>query len=421
MAKRRFNSIEIASLSNDPYLYGSVPTFGKIRISSRDRTLVENGGTDSQALELYLNLLSDPHVFAIWDKQMNEITSKDWFLESGGDSDDDKKAFDFVEKTLKNLSINTRDYDSESGLGIISGGVGLDGLTRGLGLSLITGISFAEIIWKKDNDELPTIDNIKIRDPRRFHFDINESGRVFLKVKTKKHWSDGIFVPPRKFIVHRYWSIPSDDPYGDGIGRILYYPVQWKRELLTLWLSIIDKYSDPTAIGKYEDDISEEEKREFDNALGNIARDMVISMPSSYTVDFISPSLTSVDLLSNLEKLCNTYISKVISGEATTGEEQAGSVKQTVSNSIRVMKAKGFSDLISETLNNTLIKWLVKYRFPKANPPKLWRNFDDITEKVELLNRIKNLGFNTTQEYVEDLVGVPLEVKQRNKGFTMGT
>lgn len=419
MAKRRFNNIEIASLANDPFLYGGVPTFGKIRISSRDRTLVENGGTDSQALDLYLNLLSDPHVYAMWDKQITEITSKDWFLEAGGDSDIDKKAFEYVEKTLKNLSLNTKDYDPSSGLGIISGGVGLDGLTRGLGLSLITGISYAEIIWRQDDDGGPTIDNIKIRDPRRFHFDIDESGKVFLKVRTRRHWGDGIFVPPRKFIVHRHWSIPNDDPYGDGIGRILYYPVQWKREILTLWLSIIDKYSDPTAIGKYEDDISEEDKRVFDEALGSIARDMVISMPSSYSVDFVSPSLSSVDLLSNLEKLCNSYISKVISGEATTGEEQAGSVKQTVSNSIRLMKAKGFSDLISETINNTLIKWLCNYRFPKANPPKLWRNFNDVTEKVELLNRIKTLGFNTTQEYVEDLTGIPLEVKQRAKGFAM--
>jgi len=418
MPKRRFNSIELASIANDPYSYGSVPTFGKIRINPKDRVLVENGGTGSDALELYLNLLTDNQVYAQWDRQMNEITSKDWFLEVGGDSDLDKRALDFVEETLRGLSINTKDYDSNTGLGIINNGQGLDGITRGLGLSLILGISIAEIIWKKD-DSGPTIDSIKIRDPRRFHFDTDESGKIFLKLRTKKHWSDGIYVPPRKFIVHRYWSVPNDDPYGNGIGRLLYYPVQWKRELLTLWLSIIDKYSDPTVVGKYEDDISEEEKRIFDEALSNISRDMIISMPSSFSIEFNSPSLSSVDLLSNLEKLCNTYISKVISGEANTGEQGSeGSVKQTVSNSIRVMKAKGFSDLISETINNSLIKWLVKYRFPKANPPRLWRNFNDVQEHVELLNRIKSLGFNTTPEYVETLTGIPLEVKQK-KSFSM--
>lgn len=418
MPKRRFSNIELASISNDPYLYGSVPTFGKIRISPKDRLLIENGGTGSESLDLYLNLLTDNHVYAQWDRMMSEITSKDWYLEAGGESDIDKQAHDFIEQTLNNLSINSKDYDSETGLGIYHNSHGLDGLTRGLGLSLILGISIAEIIWKKE-DEGPTVDSIKLRDPRRFHFDVNEQGKIYLKLRTRKHWYSGIFVPPRKFIVQRYWSVPDDDPYGNGIGRLLYYPVQWKRELLTLWLSIIDKYSDPTVIGKYDEDISEIEKQIFDEALSNISRDMVISMPSTFDIQFNSPSLSSIDLLDRLEKLCNTYISKVISGEANTGEQGSeGAVKQTVSNSIRVMKAKSFSDLISETLNNTLIKWLCKYRFPKANPPKLWRNFEDVQEKIELLNRIKSLGFNTTPEYVEQLTGIPLEKKQR-KGFSM--
>lgn len=421
MPKKRFNNLELASLANDPYTYGSIPTFGKIRINPKDRILVENGGTGSDSLELYLNLLTDNQVYAQWDRQMNEITSRNWFLEAGGDSDIDMEALDFVENSLKNLSIKSQDSDKKSGVGIINNGHGLDGLTRGLGLSLITGISIAEIIWAPDLEENkgPIIQSIKIRDPRRFHFDADKTGNIYIKLRTRNHWHEGIFVPPRKFIIQRYWSIPNDDPYGNGIGRLLYYPVQWKRELLTLWLTIVDKYSNPTTVGTYESDISEEEKRIFDNALYNISRDMVISMPSNFDVKFISPSLSSVDLLSDLEKTCNTYISKVISGEANTGElGSEGSTKQTVSNSIRITKAKGFSDLISESINNTLIKWMVQYRYPGAKPPKLWRNFDDSTDTIELLTRIKTLGFNTTKEFIENLTGIPIE-SPREKRFSL--
>lgn len=418
MPKRRYSNLELASLHNDPYNYlGTVPTFGKLRIASKDRLLVEKGGTDSDALDLYLNLFTDNQVYAQWDRQINEITSKDWFLEAGGESEEDQKALEYVENMIKNLSISNTDSSIE-GLAIENNGFGFDGLTRGLGLSLILGFSVAEIIWKEDSDGLPTIGNIKIRDPRRFHYDVNEQGHIFLKLKTIKNYYNGIFVPAKKFMVHRYWAIPNDDPYGNGIGRFLYYPVQWKRELLTLWLSIIDKYSDPTVVGKYDEDISADEKAAFDEALSNIARDMVISMPSKFSVDFVSPNMTSVDLLSNLEKVCNTYISKVISGEANTGEQGSeGSTKQTVSNSIRVMKAKAFSDLISDTINSTLIKWVVQYRFPKAKPPKIWRNFRDVQEQIELLTKIKSLGYQATQDYIENLTGIPLVKPEKKKSF----
>lgn len=426
MSKRKFNFLELASMANDPYNYGVLtPTFGKIRVEPKDRILIEKGGNGSDSIELYLDLLTDNQVYAQWDRQMGEIISKDWFLEPGGDTLEDKLALEYTEETLKSLSLNSRDYDPVSHSGILGSGQGLDGLTRGLGLALITGISPAEIIWRESSDRTnsyPEVDSVKLRDPRRFQFEADNQGNIFIKLKTKKYWSDGVYVPPRKFIIHRYWSVPSDDPYGNGVGRLLYYPVQWKRELLTLWLSIIDKYSNPTTVGTYERDITTEEQKEFDDALYNISRDMTISMPEGYKVDFISPNLSNVDLLSELEKVCNTYISKVISGEANTGEQNSeGSVKQTVSNSIRYMKAKSFSDLLSETLNNTLIKWIVNYRFPEAKPPKIWRNFNDVESVITLLTQIKSLGFTTTEEYVENITGIPIVNNQREKkSFSIG-
>lgn len=420
--KRRFENLELASYHNDPYNFQSgIAHFGKTRLSPKDRVLIDRGGNGGENLDIYYDLFTDSHAYSQWDRQMSEITSKNWFLEKGGDGEKDQEALEYVEETLKNLSINESDK-SEKGYALAKTGVGLDGLTRGLGIALFTGISPAEIIWGDGIDGYPVVNNVKMRDARRFHFESSEKGEVFIKLKTRNNYYDGIYVPDRKFIVFKYDSIPSDDPYGMSVGNMLYYPIQWKKELLSLWLTIVDKYASPTTIGKYDEDISDEEKMEFDRAISNVAREMAISMPSSFSVDFESPNISNVDLLDKLEKLCNAYISKVISGEANTGETTGeGSVRQTVSNSIRVAKAKSFSDLISETLNNSLIKWIVATRYPNqdVNPPKLWRNFGDSNEVLDQLKKIKDLGFNTTLEYVENLTGIPLAKKPVQKSFGM--
>lgn len=418
MAKRRFSNIELARLSNDPYQWGLHPTYGgDIRIQPKDRLLVEKGGNGSQALDLYLDLLTDSQVYFCWDKQMSEITSKEWYVMPGGESPTDILVAEYVEKALKNLSCMQEDSDME-GLGILSNSQGFDGITRGLGLSMITGISFAEVVWYQDRDYNPSVKKVVIRDPRRFFFEY-KNGKNYIKLLTRNNSYKGIYVPSRKFICSRYWSIPNDDIYGHGSGRLVYYPVQWRRELLTLWLTLLDKYSDPTIIGKYSEDVDESLQEEFRSAISTLSRDMYITMPSLFEVDFFTPDLNSVAMVENLEKVCNTYISKVLLGEANTGEQGGGGVlRENVSNSIRVMKAKAFSDLLSETLNNSLVKWITFYKFGhNVNPPTVWRNFDDVEAKIELLKNLKTLGFNTTKDYVERLTGVPVVQPQAKKSF----
>lgn len=418
MAKRRFSNIEIARQSNDPFQWGIHPTYGgSTRISSKDKLLIERGGCGNEALDLYLDLLTDSQVYFCWDKQMSEITSKDWYVLPGGKNPIDDKVASYVEAVLRNLSCMQEDSD-DKGLGVISNSQGFDGVTRGLGLSMITGVSYAEVVWYQDKEFNPSVKKVIIRDPRRFFFEYKE-GKNYLKLLTTKNSFNGIFVPSRKFICSRYWSIPNDDLYGHGIGRLVYYPVQWRRELLTLWLTLLDKYSDPTIIGKYSEDVEGELLDEFKGAISSLSRDMYITMPNLFEVDFFTPDLGSVSLVENLEKVCNAHISKVILGEANTGEVGGGGVmRENVSNSIRLMKAKAFSDLLSETINNTLIKWITFYKFGgSVNPPTVWRNFDDVESKIELLNRMKTLGFNTTKEYIERLTGIPIADPAAKKSF----
>lgn len=410
--RRRFADKEIASVGNDPYSYNLTPAWGKTRLARKDRFLVETGGNSSEALDLYLDLATDSQVFAAWDRQMSEIISRELIVEPASKEAIDEEIAAYIKDKLENLSVNEQEISHDE-LAIVGNGCGIDELTRGLGLSTITGVAFAEIIWMYDAKKKADIAAVKIRDPRRFHFEL-KNGLTYVKLLTRKYSYDGIYLPPRKFIINRFWSLPNDDPYGFGLGRLLYYPVAWKRELLSLWLKIVDKHSDPTVVGTYDEDVEEEVLEEFQRAISSLSRDLSMTMPSLFKVDFLSPNLTTSELLETLEKNCNSYINKIINGESNTGEQGAGGVlRENISNSIRIMKAKTVSDLISNTINNTLVKWVVNYRWPGAKLPKVWRNFEDAQEIIELLTKMKGLGFTTDQTFVEDLTDIPLQSIQK--------
>lgn len=417
MVKRRFSTVEMASLTNDPWTLGIPAYGGKLKLSSRDRLLIDKGGMGPSATDIYLDTLTDSQAFACFDRQVSEICSRDWFMEPGGPSELDAMASKFIEESMRNLS--TTSDDEHDGLSLVSNSQGVDGLYRGLALCLITGISVAEVIWYRDINGRPLPREIKIRDSRRFRLESSQDGKIWLKLLTKQFLSDGIYVPAKKFIVCRYWAIPNDDPYGQGAGRYIYYPVQWKREALTLWLSIIDKHTDPTSIGTYPETADPEQIEEFTSLVSNIARDMSATMPEGFKIDFQTANLSNSELLTTLEKSCDMAISKVIMGESVTGEQMtSGSYgRESISNSIRIMKAKALSDSISEVLNNTLLKWICKLNFPGAKPPRIWRQFDDKTEVISLLKDLKALGYEASEEYIESVFGIPLNAKVKKKEF----
>jgi len=412
MRNRRFSNVELSTIENSPWYSGQLVYGNKVRLTQNDRLLLEKAGSTSKGIELYLDLLTDNQVFAAFDKQLSEICSKDWYFEPGGEDEHSKKAMEFVEEVFKNLCY----FDisgNETNLEVISGSVGLDGLFKHLGIAMLTGISYAEVIWGRTTSGKIIPTSIKPRDPKRFILESKDS-KVYLKLLTRNNPFDGIYVPSNKFIVHRFFAVGGDDPYGMGMGRFLYYPVQWKKQLLTLWLTIIDRHADPTAIGTFPRDAEPDEVAAFDDAITNIAREMSISMKEGYKMEFISSGLQNAEALSNLLAWCDTAISKVILGESSTSEPGGGSyARESITNDIRKMKAKALSDSICETLNQTLINWIVKYNYPLAKPPKIWRQFEDSYETLGLIRQLKGLGYTVNREYLESLTGIPLDENQK--------
>lgn len=419
---KRFKSAELATIITDP-LRGYSPTYGSTTflLNPQDQLLLEKGGAGMRALDLYLDLATDPHVFACIDKISQEIVSRDWAITPASDSEDDLAIAEWATKMLERLGQNAEDEAESAQLANSCTG-GLDELTKALAFSMLTGYQIAEVLWALDESGKPYPQSVKPKDPRRFAFEADSAGRIYLKLLTGDNYR-GYFLPKRKFIIHSYWAVSSDEPYGMSLGRQIYYPVIWKREAFTYWLTVMDKYADPLAIGRVAESATDDQISAFKSFLAGIGRETSAVLPEGFDISFISTNVSSsMDMFSNLITNCDKHISLAILGEAVTGEQVGsglGSQREAVGNSIRIMKAKALSDSISTTITNTLLKWAVKYRFgEKAKVPIFTRLFEakqDISLILQHFQTLNQLGFPISYEQVAELTGYKMDEEKLAK------
>lgn len=422
MVKPRFSNIEIVTPTSSP-LSPHMPAYGgRAMLSSTDRVLIDNGGGGLRGLDIYLSLFVNPVVFKSWDKVMCEVCSRELTVTPKDNSAEAVRVADFVREQL--LSIGTS--PSKSALLPANGGV--DELTRALGTAYITGISPVELVWGRDTAGKRVIQYFKPRDPRLFRMEYDAAlGVTRPRVLTRDNMIKGVPIPAHKFVFHRYWAVPSDDEYGCGIGRNLFYPVEWQKQLMSYWLMLVDKTVMPSTVGsiapgtKFDDT----QYNDFVESVRNFGQDSALVLRPGYSIEVKDLKATNVDALEKLLTRLDAYIEGIVVGESGTGKGGAGSqAKDQVSDGIRLMNAKALSDAISETMNTTLVKWLAWANFGRGCPlPTVWRNFDEdiapvpatiaeitnIADFVDILGKLNAAGITLDKAYIEQRLGAPLK------------
>lgn len=414
---------ELITPVNTPWGW-TAPTFGgKTLLSPQDRTLIDNGGAGWQALDIYLSLFKNPVAFAAWDKLVSEITCRELTVLPGGKTVKDRAVADYVTEVITQLGSSGNDTGGAAGFNC-----GFDILTRAAAKALFTGISPVEVFWGKNSKGDRIISHFKARDPRlvRMEYD-DQAGQTSPRIITRNEQIRGIAVPDRKLIVFRYWAVPTDDEYGFGLGSSLYYAVEWQKQIMSLWLLLIDKAAMPTTVGKYDDKAvaNPELIEKFKSAIRNFGRDSSILLPPGFSIDSQEIKLGSADVLEKISGKVEQYIDLLIVGETSTGKEGGGSnARDQVADSIRVKRAKALSDVISSQLNNTLVKWVVEAKFGLGvTPPTIWRNFaadeispptsvediDSISDFLDVLAKLDQIGLRLDKDYIESRLGAPLQ------------
>lgn len=372
---------EIASIERDPM----VPAFQGV-LAPTDETLRLRGG--GQGYGLYDEIRRDPHAFAVLQKRSLEVVSREWRVQAASDRLRDRKAAEFVETQLKALNF--------------------DRLTRGLMGAVLKGFAAGEVMWAL-KDGLWTVPIVKVRKQRRFRFTV--AGE--LRLITRENGFDGEAVPDRKFIVHRH-SIDDDDddPYGLGLGTVLFWPAWFKRQVLAFWLKASEKFAGPTVLATYQGEYDEARQNQVLSAIRTMQNDAGLVVPESVVVTLLEAQRAGGgDSFEALNRYLDELMSEAVLGETlstNSGERGARSLGE-VHNDVRIAIAKADADLVSATINDTLVRWLVEVNFPGAAPPTVWRDFseaEDLDKRVQRDKAIVDMGYRPKDvDYINETYG----------------
>lgn len=247
------------------------------------------------------------------------------------------------------------------------------------------GINVFEINWERKQGLL--VPSLVGRDFQEFKFD-EEGKLVFLGNGYEE------VIPPYK-IVYGIYNQSFRAPYGESALRHLYFSVNVKNAGLDFWIRFLEKFGEPWAIAKTQDD-SEALALEVSNMLNG----STAVIDKDEDIQLIQPSAKSD--FKDLVKYCDSQINRFILGANLTGEVASGSLAAAQAhNEIRSEIALSDERILCYVCNRVI------NFFKELNgitEDITFSLFNEDEPKNELAARDKiiyEMGFQPTQEYIE--------------------
>lgn len=387
---------EIATIEKDI----TQPVFGGV-LRVQDDTLLTRG--QGKGLKIYDEIERDCHAFAVLQKRKLAVIAREWVVEPFSSSRLDKKAADLVKAQLGNLATEVPDDE------ILPQATGFDAACLNLLDATLKGFAVGEVMWGLDGKEIVATE-LRPKDQRRFTFTKGRQG-YRLGLLTWENFLEGEPVPPRKCVVHSFGS-KNGSPFGLGLGTRLFWPVFFKRQDITFWLTFVDKFASPTPVGKYPAGTDKPDQLKLLAALQAIAHDAGVAIPEGMAIDFLEAQRSgSIDTYERLARYMDEQMSEAVLGETGSTNQSSGGgsrARDEVGNEIRLELVKADADLLSGTLNATLVRWITALNVPGANPPKVWRDCqepEDLQARAERDKLIVDMGFKPSLKYIQETYG----------------
>ena len=372
---------EFASRLRDPF---EVAYMGVLR--SNDPLLLERG---NGCVELYRDLRRDGKVFGGLQKRQLALIGRPWQVEP--------RVRDNAKASADALAVME-----------ILKGFAFDRMCAELLEALLAGFAVMEVIWTvRDGWVVPQ--RVVKRAQRRFVFVQDDaSSPPALHLLVRENMLRGVRTPERKFIVHR--CNPEDDnPYGTGLGLQLFWPVFFKRKGIVAWNKLNDRFGSPTPHGKYPGNAGPQVKATLESALRAMSSDGYIATPVGMDISLLESKLSgNVTTQQQLCEYMDGWIAEVLLGQepASTGGGGALAAASKERQSVRLDLTQADSDLLSETLNETLIQWICELNgFEPCHVYRQIKSEEDLKAQAETDKTIFDMGFELDEDAVRAKYG----------------
>ncbi|MCW5650505.1 MAG: DUF935 family protein [Ramlibacter sp.] len=371
---------EFANRSRDPF---EVNYMGVLR--TNDPLLLERGNGD---VALYRDLKRDGKVFDGLQKRKLALIGKPWTVEP-------------VDANAPNAT------ESAERVTAILKACAFDRISSDLLEALLTGMEVSEVVWTV-RDAMVVPARVIKRARRRFvYVQDDDNLPPSLRLLTRENMLTGLQIPPRKFIAHRV-NPEDDNPYGTGLGLQLYWPVFFKRKGVVAWNKLCDRFGSPTPHGKYPRNAGPKEKNTLAEALRAMSNDGYLITPEGMEIALLESKLSgNVTTQQALCEYMDDWIAAVLTGqEARSSGGGALAAASKERQDVREDLTQADSDLLSETLNETLLAWICELN--GLAPCHVYRQIKqeaDVKSMAETDEIVSGMGFELDEDTVRAKYG----------------
>jgi phage gp29-like protein len=366
----------------------------------QDDTLESRGA--GKTYKIYDEIERDCKAFGLLQKRKLAVIGRPWQVDPASEDPLDVKAADMVRLALQSVGVPPEDDPGD----IVHLPTSFDLVCYNLLDAILKGFAVGEIMWGHDpRNNMIVPRQVRARNQRRFNFD----KEYRLRLKTWTQLIPGELLPPRKFIVH---SVGAKDgsPYGLGLGSRLFWPVLFKRKDITFWLTFLDKFGSPTAVGKYPSGTSTTDQDKLLAALGAIAQDAGVTIPEGMIIELLEAKRSGTVSYEEFCRYMDEQMTFAILGDSPSAKGSGGGLAAAAieREEVRLELIQADADLLSATLNATLSPWLTAFNCPGARPPKIWRQVkkaEDLKARSERDANVAGIGYRPTQAAIEEAYG----------------
>lgn len=352
------------------------------------------------SFDLYRAILSDPQAHSAFQQRRRAVVQRPWKVDAGATDATAEKAADALRD-----QINALDWD---------------GITNKMLYGVWYGYSVGELVYEPDGG-LWAISDIIV--PKREAFKFTPTGE--LRYLPSNAALQGVPVPPRKFWTFRSGDEHSFEWYGKGLAHFCYWPWFYKRGGWRYWARYLEKYSAPTAIGKYPEHLAQDSSPE-----ARAAKAALLSAVRAVHVDagIITSKETEIELLESarsgadyqaFKKENDDDLSKVILSQTMTTDAKAaglGSQQAKVHEGVKDEVVRADSDLLTGAFNRGPSRWWTDFNFgPDVAAPVVYREMEDPEDVDDIAARDKTLfdmGYRRTEESFREVYGDGYERKE---------